>query len=64
MENTPTGRGSDLPTFLGICKNAAKSRSVNNSLQRLDLPPNSRFFVYQPQLRPAQYLAIAEVSKT
>ena len=42
MGNTPTGRADDLPTILGISKNELKSRSVNNSLQRLDLDPNSR----------------------
>ena len=52
MENTPTGRADDLPTFLGIFKNDPK-RSVNNSLQRLDLDPQSTVFVvYQPKLRP------------
>jgi hypothetical protein len=35
MENTPTGRGSDLPTILRIIKNDRKSISVNNSLVRI-----------------------------
>ena len=58
MENTPTGCGSDLPTSLRILKNDRKSRSVNNSLQRLDLEPNGRTnFCYQPKLRPVKDLS-------
>ena len=41
MENTPTGRDSDLPTHLEISPNDSKSRSVNNSLRRLDVDTNS-----------------------
>ena len=53
MENTPTGCGSDLPTILRILKNDRKSRSVNNSLQPLDLDPNIiKDCFYQPKLRP------------
>jgi hypothetical protein len=53
MDNTPTGCGSDLPTNLTILKKSRKSRSVNNSLQPLDLDPNRiNDFVYQSKLRP------------
>ena len=37
MGNTPTGCADDLLTILGICKNDPKTRSVNNSLQRLNI---------------------------
>ena len=37
MESTPMGCVDDLPTILGIFKSCPKSRSVNNSLQQLDL---------------------------
>ena len=55
MENTPTVCGSDLPTILGILKNDGKSRSVNNSLQPLNLEPNRiQYFFYQSKLRPVK----------
>lgn len=54
MENTPTGCADDLCTILKILKNDPKPRSVNNSIQRLDLDPSSiQEFFYQPKLRPA-----------
>ena len=59
MENTPVGCGSDLLTILCTFKNDAKSRSVSNSLQRLDLDLNSiKYFVYQPKLRMVMTLHI------
>ena len=39
MENTRTGRGSDLQIILGILKNEPKSRSVNNCFQQVVLDP-------------------------
>ena len=50
MENTPAGRADDLPTIWKIFKNDPKSRSVNNSLQRLNFDPSNFFFL--PKLRP------------
>ena len=41
MVNTPTECADDLPTIPGFFTNHPKSRSVNNSLQRSDLDPNS-----------------------
>ena len=53
MGNTPIGCGSDLPSVLGLFKNDPKSRSVNNSFQRLDLDPNSiKYVSYQPKPLP------------
>ena len=53
MENTPTVCADYLPTILRILKNDPTSRSVNNSLQRLDFDPSSiNNLFYQPKLRP------------
>ena len=53
MENTPTGHADDLPTMLGIFKNAPKSRSVNLFVQQLDFDPNLiKIVIDQPKLRP------------
>ena len=41
MENTPTGRADDLPTFFCVLKNDPKSRSLSNCPQRPDLVPDS-----------------------
>jgi hypothetical protein len=57
-----TGCGSDLPTILRILKNDRRSRSVNNSLQPLDLDPNRiKDFAYQPKLRLYSWLSNAVV---
>ena len=40
MEDTPTGCANELLTILETSNNDPKSRSVNTSLQRLDLDPN------------------------
>ena len=52
MENTPMVCADDLTSIRGIFKNDPKSRSVNNSLQRLDLDSSSVIcFCCQPKLR-------------
>jgi hypothetical protein len=51
--NTPTVWADDLPTILAFFKKYKTSRSVNNSLQRLDFDPNSiKGLFYQPKVRP------------
>ena len=50
MENTPTGRGRDVPQIIGYFKiNQTHSRNISNFVQRLDSDPNSEktFFISQ-----------------
>ena len=49
MENAPTECGSDLLAIREFSKNGSRSRSVNNSLQRLDLDPNSTLVLFTSQ---------------
>jgi hypothetical protein len=56
MQNTPTGRGSHLPTILTTSENHPKSRSVNNSFKCSDLDPHSRKDAFwQPDRRLALF---------